>query len=91
VVGLPLTRLLPIVYRWGVRRRIYRWYGELSFIERRAAARRDLRVELTERLTAIENRVNRLRVPASFAAEAYTLRMHLEMVRQSLTAVPSGK
>lgn len=86
VVGLPLTRVLPIVYRWGVRRRIYRWYGELSFIERAATAQPQLRAQHLQRLAEIEARVNRLRIPASFAWEAYTLRMHVQMVRDRLQA-----
>jgi len=86
VVGLPLTRLLPIVYRWGVRRRIYRWYGELSYIERAAAAQPQHRPQHLQRLAEIEARVNRLRIPASFAWEAYTLRTHVQMVRERLQA-----
>jgi hypothetical protein len=87
VVGLPLTRVLPIVYRWGVRRRIYRWYGELSFIERAASAQPRLRPQHLQRLAEIEARVNRLRIPASYAWEAYTLRMHVQMVRERLRDV----
>jgi hypothetical protein len=84
VVGLPLTKVVPIVYRWGVRRRIYRWYGELSYLERAAAQQPSQREEHLRRLVEIEARVNRLRIPASFAGEAYTLRMHVQMVRERL-------
>ena len=35
-VGIPLLRFAPISYRWLMRRRIYRWYGELAFLERAA-------------------------------------------------------
>jgi hypothetical protein len=90
VVGLPLTRVLPIVYRWGVRRRIYRWYGELSFLERAVALQPDRYEEHLRRLGEIEARVNRLRIPASFAGEAYTLRMHVQMVRERLRSTASG-
>ena len=90
VVGLPLTRVLPIVYRWGVRRRIYRWYGELSFLERAAALQPARCAEHLQRLGEIEARVNRLRIPASFAGEAYTLRMHVQMVRERLRGTASG-
>jgi len=30
---LPLMRFAPPVYHWQVRRRIYRWYGNLRAIE----------------------------------------------------------
>ena len=83
-VGLPLFRLTPGVYRWGIRRRIYRWYGELAFIERGLAANSGDRDAHLRRLAEIEDRINRLRIPPSFASEAYTLRSHVQMVRQQL-------
>jgi len=86
-VGIPFGRLIPAVYRWSVRRRIYRWYGELSFIERAADRGRGDRAAQLRRLGEIEERVNQLRIPASFAGEAYTLRMHVQMVRARLTAL----
>jgi TRAP-type uncharacterized transport system substrate-binding protein len=86
-VGVPLARVTPLVYRWSVRRRIYRWYGELSFLERAMQEGHGDRDTQLRRLDAIEARVNRLRVPASFAGEAYTLRMHVQMVRARLAAV----
>jgi len=85
-VGIPLARMLPGMYRWSIRRRIYRWYGELSYIERAAAQGRGDRQAQLRRLAEIEDRVNRLRTPASFGGEAYTLRSHVLMVRQRLLA-----
>ncbi len=84
VVGLPLTRALPALYRWVMRRRVYRLYGELAFIEREASADPTRRARALQRLAQIEQRVHRLRTPASFAAEAYMLRMHLDFVRGRL-------
>jgi len=85
-VGIPLGRTLPGVYRWSVRRRVYRWYGELWFIERAAAQGRGDRAAQLQRLDEIEDRVNRLHIPPSFAGEAYTLRSHVRMVRERLLA-----
>jgi hypothetical protein len=83
-VGIPLARVLPMVYIWSVRRRIYRWYGELSFLERAMAQGRGAREAHLKRLGEIEDRINRLRIPASFASEAYQLRVHAAMVRERL-------
>ena len=83
-VGLPLFRLTPAVYRWGIRRRIYRWYGELAFIERGLATNSGDRDAHLRRLAEIEDRINGLRIPPSFAGEAYTLRSHVQMVRQQM-------
>jgi TRAP-type uncharacterized transport system substrate-binding protein len=83
-IGIPLARAMPIVYRWSIRRRIYRWYGELSFIERAVAQGQGQRDEQLRRLGEIEDRVNRLRIPAAYAGEAYALRSHVQMVREQL-------
>jgi TRAP-type uncharacterized transport system substrate-binding protein len=87
VVGLPMTRVLPALYRWVMRRRVYRLYGELAFIEREGATDPSRRARALQRLAQIEQRVHRLRTPASFAAEAYMLRMHLDFVRGRLQAL----
>ena len=34
VIIVPATRIVPALYRWRVRSRIYRWYGALMAIER---------------------------------------------------------
>jgi hypothetical protein len=76
--------VLPAVYRWAVRRRIYRWYGELSLIERAIDQGSGRPQAQLRRLNEIEGRVNRLRIPAAFGGEAYALRMHVQLVRERL-------
>ena len=80
-IGIPLLRFMPVVYRWSMRRRIYRWYGELAFIERAATRGQGDRAAQRRRLDDIEGRVSAMRVPPAFASEAYTLKMHVQMVR----------
>jgi TRAP-type uncharacterized transport system substrate-binding protein len=85
-VGIPLLRTLPGLYRWSIRRRIYRWYGELAFIER-AARRGEAQGEREaqrRRLAEIEERIEAMRLPSAYASEAYALRAHLVMVRELL-------
>ena len=94
-IGVPLLRYMPALYRWGMRRRIYRWYGELAFIER-AVLHNDGERELRRRqLDGIEARINGLQVPRAYASEAYMLKMHLRMVRDQLqregSAAPRGQ
>jgi hypothetical protein len=81
IFGLPLLRFLPGLYRWSVRRRVYRWYGELSFIERALKQGQGDAEEQRRRLDDIEGRIGNLRVPPPFAGEAYALKMHLQLVR----------
>jgi TRAP transporter TAXI family solute receptor len=86
LVILPVLRLLPVAYQLGVRLRIYRCYRPLLRIER------DLFGELTagrvqelqQRLDEVEQLVNQLKVPASFADQFYELRVHISFVRQRL-------
>ncbi len=83
---LPLSRILPPLYVWRVRSRVFRWYGELRTVElaiedvppdQRASVYR----EQLARLNHIESRVNQVSVPLSFADELYGLRSHINFVR----------
>ena len=89
-VGIPLARTVPGLYRWSVRRRIYRWYGELAFIEQAARRGQGNREAQLRRLAGIETHINALRLPPAFASEAYALRAHVLMARELLTH-PGGE
>lgn len=85
---LPLLSQLPALLRWHVRSRIYRWYGELALLERDVASRTGP-LPVTEWLASldrIERSAGAARIPASFAAEAYTLREHVDLVRREVLA-----
>ena len=88
VLLLPAMRLIPAIYRWRFRSRISRWYRGLLMIEQdllpQVAA--DQRKALIERLDNIEEAVNRMKVPASFADQFYGLRGHITFVRDRLKA-----
>ena len=88
VLLLPALRLIPAIYRWRFRSRISRWYRGLLMIEQdllpQVAA--DQRKALMERLDNIEEAVNRMKVPASFADQFYGLRGHITFVRDRLKA-----
>lgn len=88
VLLFPAMRLIPALYRWRVRSRIYRYYGSLIAIERGALAdstdeeRRRLFAELDQ----IEDSLNRLRMPLAYADAFYVLREHVGFVRSRLGA-----
>ena len=90
LVVIPGLRIIPKMYRWQVQRRIYRWYGELLVLERGLLARLEpgKRKELAQRLDQIEQAVNRMKVPASFADQFYGLRGHINFVRDQLADRP---
>jgi len=86
VVLLPGLRLIPAIYRWRFRSRIFKWYRALLVIERDLMTELppDKRKELLEKLDNIEADVNRMKVPASFADQFYDLRGHITLVHTRL-------
>jgi len=92
LVLIPAIRFLPIAYKWRIQLRIYRCYRPLLLLERDASGSltRERGQDLLRRLDEIEEAVNRLKVPASFADQFYGLRGHIAFVRQRLkTATPA--
>jgi hypothetical protein len=86
VLLLPVLRLIPAIYRWRFRSRIFRWYRALLMIEQDLITQLapEKRKALVERLDNIEEAVNRMKVPASFADQFYGLRGHITFVRARL-------
>jgi hypothetical protein len=86
VLLLPGMRLIPAIYRWRFRYRIFRWYRELLAIEQDLLTEvaPDKRKELLEKLDNIEAEVHRMKVPASFADQFYGLRVHITFVHARL-------
>jgi hypothetical protein len=86
VVLIPGVRLVPSLYAWRVKSRIYRWYGALIGIERAAFADTSEaeRAALVEKLDAIEASVNRMKMPLAYADQFYVLREHIGFVRERL-------
>ena len=86
---VPLSRVVPPLYVWKVRSRIYRWYGQLRSVEHAVeeastAGRSAVCTEQLHRLAEIEQRVNQLTIPLSFAEELYELRSHINFVRKRI-------
>lgn len=83
---LPAVRTAPALYRWRLRTRLYRWYGQLMAVERDAMAQPgpEQRQAIAGRLDRIEDAVNQARLPMSFADQVYVLRQHIDYVREQL-------
>jgi TRAP-type uncharacterized transport system substrate-binding protein len=82
----PLLRLMPALYNWEMRLRIFRLYRELRTLEKDLDTRNEGQGigDLSEWLERLEEKANRLRVPLFFANQLYTLRMHITVVRERL-------
>lgn len=87
-IVLPLLRTAPKIYFWRLRQRIYRSYGELKHLETQIGPNPTIQEyeDFLLRLDAIEARVNKIRVPQSLTEYVYSLRLHIQLVRDSLTA-----
>jgi hypothetical protein len=83
-VLLPLSRIVPPLYEFRIRSRVFRWYGQLREIEDRAANSGESAQELVDELNLLETRVGKITVPLSYADELYALRNHIELVRKKL-------
>jgi TRAP-type uncharacterized transport system substrate-binding protein len=87
-VLLPLSRIVPPLYQFRIRSRIFRWYGQLRAIEERLGSRTEPMSDsvntLVEELDEMEAHVEKISVPLSYADELYSLRNHIDLVRQKL-------
>jgi TRAP-type uncharacterized transport system substrate-binding protein len=93
VVLLPASRIVPWLYRWRVRSRIYRWYGLLMEIEHdvmRAPSVLD-GAAVMKRVDDIALAVNEMRTPPSFGDQLYVLRDHIAGVRRRLETTLAGR
>jgi hypothetical protein len=88
IVGViyPIFRLLPALFDWSMRRRIFHLYGELKFLEAEidALGARRAAPELHAKLEQLEQRANHMHVPQAFAHMVYTLRLHIGIVRKRI-------
>ena len=83
-VLIPLSRLLPPLYQFRVRSRIFRWYRNLRLIESELGEQERSHSELLASLDKLEGRVATIKVPLSYTDELYRLRQHIRLVRERL-------
>jgi ABC-type nitrate/sulfonate/bicarbonate transport system substrate-binding protein len=83
-VLIPLSRIVPPLYEFRIRSRIFRWYGQLREIEDELLRRATPPEQLSAELDALDAKVERINVPLSHADELYALRSHIGMVRARL-------
>ncbi len=83
-VLIPLSRLVPPLYQFRVRSRIFRWYRNLRQIESDHEHSEKNPLELLGVLDRLESRVAGIAVPLSYADELYALREHIALVRARL-------
>lgn len=81
---IPLSKVVPPLYVWRIRSRVYRWYGQLRTVEQEleaAQGKAEVHEGLLKRLDEIEELVNQISIPLAFADGLYGLRSHINFVR----------
>jgi TRAP transporter TAXI family solute receptor len=92
---IPFSKVVPPLYVWRIKSRVYRWYGQLRAVEQAldeadGARRQQVCAELLKRLDDIEGRVNRMSIPLAFADNLYGLRSHINFVRQRVLTLKAA-
>jgi NMT1 family protein len=84
----PLFKIVPPLYRWRVRSKIYCWYQDLDAVDHAlAAATPTIDLDKLERdLDRVEREVRHVVVPPSYREELYHLRAHIELLRAKVRA-----
>jgi TRAP-type uncharacterized transport system substrate-binding protein len=86
---IPGFKLVPLLYGWRIKSRIYKWYGVLIALERgisnSTGNEEEDNAQMLKQLDQIEESVNRLKMPLAFADQFYVLREHISFVRTRLT------
>lgn len=86
VLMLPLSRVVPPLYQFRVRSRVFRWYGQLRDIETQLESAEGDSDALMTKLDDLDRRVHKVAVPLSYADELYALRNNIAAVRQRVQA-----
>ena len=92
VILFPLMRIIPWLYSWRNRSKLYRWYGELKYLELEVSEhpQADRISDYYAKLDHIEASVKKVNVPLAFYRELYTLREHIGFVRERVIRLDQG-
>ena len=92
-VVFPLFKLMPLIYRWRMRSKIYRWYSILRTLdpEKHKEEPTGRLQEYLVKLEGVEEKVCNISVPLSYSEELYHLRMHIDMLKNKLKRLIENK
>lgn len=86
ILLFPVIGIMPRIYLWRNRSKYYRWYRELSNIEKELLEhpQPEMLQSFRAHLERIEKAVSDIRVSVGFYDQVFTLKEHIQMVRQKL-------
>ncbi|MFH1604298.1 MAG: TAXI family TRAP transporter solute-binding subunit [Pseudomonadota bacterium] len=92
-VLIPLARVVPPLYQFRIRSRIFRWYRQLREIEDAQIAETGSgsSADLLDRLNKLDAKAQSIAVPLSYTDELYSLRSHIQLVRERLSPAQATK
>jgi TRAP-type uncharacterized transport system substrate-binding protein len=87
-VGLPLLHFVPQTFNWMTRRRLFYWYAELRALENSFGSTTNQKhlVQMLAEVERIEDSLHKIHFPLTFADQVYTLRGHIDIVRQKIAS-----
>jgi hypothetical protein len=85
-IFIPLSKILPKLYDWMIRRKLIKYYGELRYLENLLKQNSPVKNKtfFLERLDEIEAKVKELKIPITYSQDLYNLRSHIDLVRAAL-------
>ncbi|TXH98971.1 MAG: C4-dicarboxylate ABC transporter substrate-binding protein [Pseudomonas sp.] len=86
VLLLPLSRVVPPLYTYRVRQRVFRWYARLREVETRMDEGDADSTALLNELDELDRVASQITVPLAHADELYALRSNIEKTRRRLLA-----
>jgi hypothetical protein len=91
-IAIPLSRIIPPLYNWRIRRRILALYGELRLLEYDIRSRFDpaKAFEYAQKIDALEVSAYTRPVPLGFTDQVYLLRQHINIARETLRQMQAG-
>jgi len=91
VLLLPISRVVPPLYTYRVRQRVFRWYARLRQVEAGMEEGSANPTELLNELDELDRVASQIAVPLAHADELYALRNNIERTRRRLLAKPEGE
>jgi TRAP-type uncharacterized transport system substrate-binding protein len=85
-VLIPLARVVPPLYEFRIRSRVFRWYRRLREIEDALQAKSASPADLLNEVNKLDAKAQHVTVPLSYADQLYDLRSHIQLVRERLAS-----
>jgi TRAP-type uncharacterized transport system substrate-binding protein len=90
VLLLPISRVVPPLYTYRVRQRVFRWYARLRQVEVGMEEGSANPTELLNELDELDRVASQIAVPLAHADELYALRNNIDRTRRRLLGRPEG-